>query len=224
MNFFCIDIAREYHGIADWRAVQRMEDTDRQRPIGAGKSSFELIDQDRLFGELELEQGMNFLDLACGPGAYAIAASEVVGEEGRVYALDLWEEGIEILRKEISTRGIRRLEAVVADVSKRIPIEDKSIDICLIATVLHDLVEIKVGDAALEEVRRVLTANGSLAIIEFKKIDGPPGPPIRIRLSPEQVEGIVVPHGFRKEKLLDVGPYNYLSMFSLRQETNAAGE
>jgi hypothetical protein len=46
--------------------------------------------------------------------------------------------------------------------------------------------------------------------MEFKKIDGPPGPPKHIRLSPEDVTAMLDPYGFKKERTADVGPYNYL--------------
>ena len=70
-----------------------------------------------------------------------------------------------------------------------------------------------IWEKVLPEVVRVLKPNGLLAIVEFKKIDGPPGPPQHIRLSPEDVAAILVPHGFDKERLVDLGPYNYLMLF-----------
>ena len=48
--------------------------------------------------------------------------------------------------------------------------------------------------------------------MEFKKIDGPPGPPIHIRLTPEEVTDRLDPYGFKKERYVDVGTYNYLIM------------
>ena len=72
---------------------------DKQHPTGAGKSSFELIDTDAFFGELELRAGMTVLDLACGRGAYSLALSERVGPNGTVFAVDLWEDGIATSKK-----------------------------------------------------------------------------------------------------------------------------
>ncbi len=184
-----------------------------EKPLGAGKSSFELVVPGRIFGELLLRRGSTFLDMACGRGEYAIAASKIIGGEGLIYAVDLWEEGIASLLKQAEAEGIKNIKAIVADAGKRIPIDDDSVDVCLMATVLHDLVQTKDADGSLKEAGRVLKSQGSLAIIEFKKIDGPPGPPIDIRLTPEDVETMVVPYGFRKGKILEVGPYNYLIIF-----------
>ena len=81
-----------------------MEGNDR-KPTGAGKSSYDLIDVDKFFKELNLQMGAAFLDLACGRGAYCLAASEMVGKRGKVYGLDLWEEGIELLKAAADDRG-----------------------------------------------------------------------------------------------------------------------
>jgi len=44
------------------------------------------------------------------------------------------------------------------------------------------------------------SSDGYLAVIEFKKIEGPSGPPIKIRLSEDDTENMVTIHGFRKIK------------------------
>ena len=184
-----------------------------KKPTGAGKSSFDLIDTERLFGELALKEDTRFLDVACGKGAYSIAAADYIGKSGSIFSVDLWEEGIELLNKEIASRKIPNIHASVADVSKRIPVEDNTIDVCLVATVLHDFIEDKTDDGALNEIKRVLTQNGTLAVIEFKKIEGPPGPPIEIRISPEQTADRLLPYAFGMVKEMEIGPYSYLTLF-----------
>lgn len=190
-----------------------MGTTRKEKPPGAGRSSFELVVPGMVFGELLLKRGSTFLDMACGRGEYAMAASKIIGDEGVIYAVDLWEEGVASLLKQTEAEGIKNIKAIVADVGKRIPVDDESVDVCLMATVLHDLVQTKDVDGSLKEAGRVLKPQGSLAILEFKKIDGPPGPPVHIRLTPGEVETMVVPYGFRKERALEVGPYNYLITF-----------
>lgn len=184
-----------------------------EKPIAAGKSSFNLIDSYKLFSELSLKEDTSFLDLACGSGAYSIAASGYIGEKGIIYAVDLWKEGIDNLLKEVKIKHINNIHASIADISIHIPIESRCVDICLMATVLHDLIQDTTHQETLEELKRVLKPNGSLAVIEFKKIEGPPGPPIHIRISPEKLDAILFPHGFREMLTTDIGPYNYLSMF-----------
>ncbi|MDH4206563.1 MAG: class I SAM-dependent methyltransferase [Desulfobacteraceae bacterium] len=185
-----------------------------EKPIAAGKSSFNLIDSYKLFSELRLKEDTSFLDLACGSGPYSIAASEYIGEEGIIYAVDLWKEGIDNLLKEVKIKQINNIHASIADISIHIPIESRCVDVCLMATVLHDLIQDNTDQETLEELKRVLKPNGSLAIIEFNKIEGPPGPPIQIRISPERLDAILFSHDFRKVLTTDIGPYNYLSIFT----------
>jgi len=185
---------------------------NEKKPTGAGKSSFDLIDTEKFFQELDLQKGISFLDVASGRGAYSLAVSDIIGPQGSVFAVDLWAEGIEILKTAARERGIENITAFVSDVGRRIPVEDQSIDVCLIATALHDFVEDRIDQGVLNEIVRVVKSTGILAVMEFKKIDGPPGPPKHIRLSPEDVADRLGPYGFKKERTADVGPYNYLTL------------
>jgi|WetSurMetagenome_2_1015567.scaffolds.fasta_scaffold167441_2 ubiquinone/menaquinone biosynthesis C-methylase UbiE len=183
------------------------------KPIGAGGSSFELIDQPAFFRALGIRVGEAFLDLACGRGLYTLAAATRVGEAGHLYALDLWEEGIQDLLREARARGLANLKAWVRDITQGIPLGDGTVDAALMATVLHDFVEIKADAVAVREIARVLKPGGRLAVVEFKKVEPPPGPPATVRLEPEAVSTIVRPHGFRMDRHLDLGPFHYLMTF-----------
>jgi ubiquinone/menaquinone biosynthesis C-methylase UbiE len=190
-----------------------------KKPHGAGRSSFSLIDPEKVFGEIQLKSGMTFLDMACGAGQYALMALEYVGEGGFVCAVDLWPEGIAMLEKQIVDKGIDNLEALIGDICKPMPIEANSVDVCFMATALHELTLTNTADMALKEAAELLKPDGSLAIIEFKKIPGPPGPPLHLRLDPDDVAEIVTPHGFAEKRVKEVGPYNYLMSFD-RHETS----
>jgi ubiquinone/menaquinone biosynthesis C-methylase UbiE len=186
-----------------------------KKPIAAGKSSFDLIRPDLLFPALQLQEDTVLLDVACGAGNYSLAAAGFIGRQGTILGLDLWPEGIAKLQEAAARQGFTQIKAMVADVSSKMPVADDQADICLLATVLHDLKEVEAHESTLTEIARVLRPQGRLAVIEFKKIAGPPGPPLGIRLSPEQVEGLVQPHGFRKIRQLDLGPHTYLILFQL---------
>jgi ubiquinone/menaquinone biosynthesis C-methylase UbiE len=182
------------------------------KPPGAGKSSYDLIDAGALWTALNLPQGITFLDLGCGQGNYSLAAASRIGPDGVVYAVDLWEEGIAALRERAAHEGRANLKPLAAPAGQ-VPIESRSVDVVLMATVLHDLVEAGTAAGALAEVSRVMKARGQLAIVEFDKIDGPPGPPRQIRLDPAEVEALVAPCGFARQQTVKLGPYNYLITF-----------
>jgi ubiquinone/menaquinone biosynthesis C-methylase UbiE len=182
-----------------------MHQTPSPKPPGAGKSSFDLIAPGILWAELHLSPGITFLDLGCGQGDYALAVADRIGPAAVVYAVDLWEEGIAALQARAVREGRTNLKAMVAG-ADQIPVESRSVDVGFMATVLHDLVEAGTAAGALAEVTRVLKPGGRLAIVEFDKIDGPPGPPRHIRLEAAQVEALVSPNGFRRQKTAKLGP------------------
>jgi len=183
-----------------------------EKPVAAGKSSFDLIDAVKTFELMDIKPDSRFLDLACGIGKYSIEIADNIGVKGTVYAVDLWQEGIEALKQEIKTKNIKNINAILADISKKLPLEESSIDSCLMATILHDLSESN-QKSTMQEVTRLVKPGGMLNIIEFKKIDKGPGPPIDIRMEESQIEALVTPYGFKKVISSEVGAFNYLSKY-----------
>lgn len=182
-------------------------------PPGAGGSSSVFLDPLEILDMISITSGQTFLDLACGKGEYSIAASKIIGDKGIIYAVDLWEEGISALRDNIARCGIHNIEPIVTDVGQSLPIDDHVVDVCLMATVLHDLKRGSSAEGALKEVARALKESGRLAIIEFYKVEGPPGPPADIRLDPREVEEMLTPHGFTKIETQRISDHHYLIQF-----------
>jgi ubiquinone/menaquinone biosynthesis C-methylase UbiE len=94
------------------------------------------------------------LDLACGNGSYAIAAAAHIGPAGKIYGIDLWQAGIETLKREAADRGIHHIYGKIADLGRAIPLEDAAVDVCFIATALHDLVREILEDE--EVIKKIL--------------------------------------------------------------------
>ncbi|MFH1435052.1 MAG: class I SAM-dependent methyltransferase [Pseudomonadota bacterium] len=183
------------------------------KPVAAGKSSFDLLDAERFFNELGPIKGSVLLDAACGAGNYTLAAAGRMGGSGLIHAVDLWREGIESLDAQIARRKIANIRTHVADITKKIPLDDDAVDICLMATVLHDLVEEKTHEGSLREIKRVIRPGGLFAVVEFNKTGGRPGPPVHVKLSPEELDAVVAPFGFQIVKTAQIGDDNYMSVF-----------
>lgn len=185
-----------------------------RQPTAAGKSSYDLIDTDIFWKSLALTPGMTVLDLASGAGRYTLPLAERVGPEGRVVAVDLWADGIAQLNTAARAAGLSNIRGQVADASRALPIVADSVDLCLVATVLHDFVADGIDGDALREVRRVLKPAGILAVVEFKKQDGPPGPPKAVRLSLEDVTKRLLPFGLiRFGAVTELGAHAYMAQF-----------
>lgn len=181
---------------------------------GRGTSSYRMQDPGIVFDSLALKPGDWFLDLGCGPGDYSIRASTIVGRVGRVYALDERRHVIEVLRRKIQALGLDGLEAIPADITKALPVGDRCIDTCLMATVFHVPGVSKHAETLFREIRRVLKPGGRLAIIECRKEDMPLGPPKEMRWSPEEIEHAIRSCDFEKTGLVDF-KYTYLIQFTM---------
>lgn len=178
-----------------------------------GVSSFAVHDSRLVFKELNLKEGDYFLDLGCGAGDYSIQASREVGESGMVYSLDKWSEVTNRFKEKINFQGIKNIKVSASDILCSLPVENDSIDVCLLATVLHIPNVARVAKELFGEIHRILKVNGRLAVIEIKKEEMSFGPPLRIRLSPEDTEALITPCGFEKRSQIDLG-CNYMIQFN----------
>ncbi len=61
-----------------------------------------------------IKQGMTVVDYGCGPGRYSTRFSKLVGDAGKVYAVDIHELAITAVKKKISKQGLRNVEPRLA--------------------------------------------------------------------------------------------------------------
>lgn len=174
-----------------------------------GRSSKEILDSSRVLSAIGLKKGDTFLDAGCGDGYMSLTASQIVGEEGKVYALDVWEESINAFKEKIENNNIKNIEASVADITQKIPVEDENIDILYMGNVLHGFVENDEVENVMKEIQRVIKQGGLFAVVEFKKEESAHGPPLHVRITPDDVKEIVENYGFTVKEVKDVGTYHY---------------
>ena len=155
---------------------------------GRGPSSFWMHDPKQVFAALKLRSGDCLLDLGCGPGDYSLQASTLIGDSGLVYALDRRQEAMLRIKEKIMARGCSNILPMEADIRQPLPIADGCVDVCLLFTVLHIPQVRNAGPTLFTEIRRVLKHGGRLAIIECKKEEQDFGPPIHMRLSPQEID------------------------------------
>lgn len=179
-----------------------------------GKSSKDFLDVHLILRETGLQKGNILLDIGCGEGFFSIAASQIIGKRGKVYAVDNHKESIDVLRERITRDNIVNIEAIVADVTEKIPLGEQIIDVGLMVNVLHGFFANREIDGTMREVARVINKGAILAVVDFKRIEGPHGPPIFIRLSPQETEEWITPYGFRTRRVLDVGQQHYMAIFN----------
>ena len=58
--------------------------------------------------------GMTVVDYGCGPGRYTTRFAKLVGQQGKVFAVDIHELAIESVKKKIVEYGLNNIVAVLA--------------------------------------------------------------------------------------------------------------
>jgi ubiquinone/menaquinone biosynthesis C-methylase UbiE len=112
----------------------------------------------RILQEAGIRSGHSVLDYGCGPGSFSIAAAEIVGASGKVYALDIHSLAIQRVKKRASQRRLANVETIQSDCATGLP--DSSIDVALLYDIYHLLDRPK---DVLQEIHRVLKQNGILS-------------------------------------------------------------
>jgi cyclopropane fatty-acyl-phospholipid synthase-like methyltransferase len=172
-----------------------------------GVSSLHMYDAQLVFDKLHLAKGDVFVDLGCGAGDHSFIAAQHVGRKGMVYALDRWPEAISKIEDKVSSRSIKNIKPISSDITKALPINDESADVCFMATVLHCIASGEDREYLCKEISRILKPDGKIAILEIKKQKTSFGPSVEMRLSAEEIENIFKPYGFIKVDLTDLGNF-----------------
>jgi ubiquinone/menaquinone biosynthesis C-methylase UbiE len=108
--------------------------------------------------EVGLREGFHVLDYGCGPGGYVKPVAVLVGESGRIYALDISPLAIQTVKKIVVKNLMRNVETILSDCSTGLP--DDSVDAVLLYDVFHNLTD---PNGVLEELYRVLKPDGVLS-------------------------------------------------------------
>ena len=101
---------------------------------------------------------MQVLDFCCGPGSYTTAAAEMVGDEGRVYSLDVDSRAVQRVQKKVAKRQLKNVETILSDCTTGL--SDGSRDLALLFDTFHELEKPR---AVLAELHRVLKSDGVLS-------------------------------------------------------------
>jgi len=108
--------------------------------------------------EVGIKSGFSVLDYGCGLGSYIIATTELVGESGKVYALDIHPLAIEKVRDIAAKRQLTNVEAILSDCKTGLP--ENSVDVVLLYDTFHDLSD---QNGVLQELHRILKRDGILS-------------------------------------------------------------
>jgi ubiquinone/menaquinone biosynthesis C-methylase UbiE len=109
--------------------------------------------------EVGLKPGYQVLDFGCGPGGYILPLAKLVGEPGKIFALDMNPAAILTVKSLAANHKLANVRTILSEGATGLP--DGSIDVALLYDLFHYL---KKPDDVLIELRRVLKPDGILSV------------------------------------------------------------
>ena len=106
--------------------------------------------------KIPLKRGMVVVDYGCGPGRYTILVAKLVGQEGKVFAVDIHPLAISVVKEKAARESLTNIEAILVD-SYNTGIQGSSIDLVLHIDTFHQISDYQ---ALFREFHRLLKQDG----------------------------------------------------------------
>lgn len=183
------------HQAADW--LERPERDQEEKP----RVVLELLD---------LKPGGVVADIGAGSGYYTRKMAQAVGKLGRVYAVDIQPEMLQILTNKLAAEGITNV--VTALGTERDPmLPAGQIDLALMIDVYHELSQ---PHEMIEAIRRALKPGGQLVFVEYRGEDKSVPIKEHHKMTEAQVRKEMEPHRLKWEKTIsDKLPWQHFIVF-----------
>lgn len=158
---------------------------------------------------LHVKPGDVVCDLGCGNGFYTLKLAHLVGDKGRVLAVDIQREMLELLKDRAAEEQVTNIEPVLGTIiDPKLPAD--SLDLVLLVDVYH---EFSHPEQMLAAIRKSLKPTGRIALVEFRAED--PAVPIKPlhKMSKEQIMKEFPPNSFKLVEEFDKLPWQHLMFF-----------
>lgn len=184
-------------------AAQR-DNPARQAPRGTGG----FLHPERIVDRFGLRPGMITADFGCGAGYFTIPASRIVGDAGKVWAIDIQKSALELVKSRATLERLFNVEPVWADLElpsgSHLP--NDAADFVIISNILF---QVERKREVLREAWRVLRTGGGAAILEWDDAPFPAGPPLVLRIPRQTALKLAEEAGFMLEEEFDAGDHHY---------------
>ena len=119
-----------------------------------------------VLNEVGIKPGNRVLDYGCGPGSYILPLSSLIGETGKILALDIHPLAIKSVEDISRKNGLRNVKTIQSDCQTGLT--EQSIDVVLLYDTYHDLNN---PDEVLQEINRILKPEGILSFSDHHMTD-----------------------------------------------------
>ena len=192
-------MGREIAGVMGWQAAAWLEREEREQEERG----------DLLLRELGLRPGMVVADVGAGTGYYTRRMAPLVGTSGKVYAVDVQPEMIQMLTDGAKKAGLTNIVPVLGAVDD-VKLPDASIDLAILVDVYHEL---EFPFEVMQSIVRALKPGGRVVYVEYRAED--PRVPIKAlhKMSQAQVRKEAEQHPLVYERTANTLPWQHVVVF-----------
>ncbi|WDE96819.1 class I SAM-dependent methyltransferase [Lentisphaera profundi] len=122
---------------------------------------------EEMIAALDLKAGMVLGDVGCGNGYHALKMAKLVGDQGKVYCVDIQSKMLELLKQRATKNGIKNCVTVLGKYTDPM-LPKNSLDLILLVDAYHEFSD---PENMLKKMRESLKPEGILVLIEFRKED-----------------------------------------------------
>jgi ubiquinone/menaquinone biosynthesis C-methylase UbiE len=120
-----------------------------------------------LLKALKIEPGTMVADIGAGSGYYTFRMAPFVGEKGKIYAVDIQKEMLDIIRARMKKDKVANIEPILSkEVDPKLP--DGGVDLILMVDVYHEFAK---PYEMTQKLVKALKPGGRLVFVEFRKED-----------------------------------------------------
>jgi ubiquinone/menaquinone biosynthesis C-methylase UbiE len=152
-----------------------------------------------------VQSGETVLDWGCGAGFFALPAARLVGETGKVSAVDLQPEMVAATAEAAAAAGLANIDVRAAG-EYELPAGLPAFDWVILAYILHEVHE---PQRLLKLAQTALKPGGRLLIVEWPQEVGDHGPPAAERLAPAALAALYEPLGLQQVAFWEAPPEYY---------------
>jgi len=163
--------------------------------------------------QFSIMKGETVADFGAGSGFYSFAAAEAVGENGKVYAIDVQKDLLERLKNQArNNKHLNNIEIIWADIDNLggTRLREESVDSVIAANVFFQLENKK--DACLE-IKRILKKGGRVLFIDWINIQSDIVVANQKDFNKEKVLELFEGNGFILQKEINAGMKHYGLIF-----------
>jgi ubiquinone/menaquinone biosynthesis C-methylase UbiE len=164
---------------------------------------------DEALDALKIPKGAVVADVGAGVGYFTWRLAERVGPNGVVYGEDIQPEMLDQLRKNMQTRHLENVHAVLGTISDA-KLPKASLDLVLLVDVYHEFSE---PEKMLDSIRDSLKPGGWLVLLEYRGEDPKVAIKPEHKMTVEQVRAEVQPEGFQFDRSIEVLPQQHIIVF-----------